>query len=39
MALIVKRFGNSDSEGTQTSNSSPTLKDFREVVLRPQIAQ
>ena len=31
--------GITDSEGTQTSNSSLTTTNFREVVLQPQIAQ
>ena len=39
MALIVKRFGNSDSEATQTSSTSPISKYSREVVLHPLIAQ
>ena len=39
MALTVKRFGISDSEGTQTSSSSPTSTDSRKVVLHLQIAQ
>ena len=39
MALIVKRFENTNSEGIQTSSLSPTITDFREVVLHPLIAQ
>ena len=39
MTLIVKRFEKSDLEGIQILSSIQMSTDFREVVLRPQIAQ
>ena len=39
MTLFLRSLGISDSEETQTSSSSQTSTDFREVVLQPQIAQ